>query len=81
MLQAEFDRLHEENRKLRSLLGQITKSCTELQSQLILAMQNQAHGSPREQVSFTFYLTILVYHFWRVVIFQHAKMTRMEISY
>ncbi|XP_044493080.1 probable WRKY transcription factor 47 [Mangifera indica] len=49
MLQAEFDRLHEENRKLRSLLGQITKSCTELQSQLILAMQNQAHGSPREQ--------------------------------
>ncbi|XP_031284526.1 probable WRKY transcription factor 47 [Pistacia vera] len=48
-LQVELDRLNEENRKLRNSLGQITKSYNELQGQLILAMQKQAHGSPREQ--------------------------------
>ncbi|XP_044503877.1 probable WRKY transcription factor 47 [Mangifera indica] len=48
-LQVELERLHEENRKLRSSLGQITKSYNELQGQLILAMQKQAHESQGEQ--------------------------------
>ncbi|KAL5792058.1 hypothetical protein ACOSP7_000652 [Xanthoceras sorbifolium] len=48
-LQVELEKLHEENRKLRSMLDQITRSYGELQGQLFLAMQKQAHGSPREQ--------------------------------
>lgn len=50
-VQVELEKLHEENRKLRSMLDQITKSYNELQSQLLLVMQKQAHGiSPQEQV-------------------------------
>ncbi|KAK3194419.1 hypothetical protein Dsin_025729 [Dipteronia sinensis] len=48
-LKVELEKLHEENRKLRSMLDQITRSYSELQGQLILAMQKQAHGSPPEQ--------------------------------
>ncbi|KAK0580359.1 hypothetical protein LWI29_001004 [Acer saccharum] len=48
-LKVELEKLHEENRKLRSMLDQITRSYSELHGQLILAMQKQAHGSPPEQ--------------------------------
>ncbi|EEF47160.1 probable WRKY transcription factor 47 [Ricinus communis] len=48
-LQAELERLHDENKKLRSMLDQITKSYKELQAQLLVAMQKQPHGNRGEQ--------------------------------
>ncbi|OMO82314.1 DNA-binding WRKY [Corchorus olitorius] len=50
-LKIELERLHEENRRLRSMLDQITKSYTELQGQLFMAVQKQAaaHGNQGEQ--------------------------------
>lgn len=62
-LKGELQRLHEENRKLRNMLDQTTKSYNDLQSQLLLAMQKLAHGSPQGQVNLvsnliTFYLNI-----------------------
>ncbi|XP_006492428.2 probable WRKY transcription factor 47 isoform X2 [Citrus sinensis] len=50
-LKGELQRLHEENRKLRNMLDQTTKSYNDLQSQLLLAMQKLAHGSPQGQVN------------------------------
>lgn len=51
-LEAELERLHLENRKLRSMLNQITKNYNDLQNQIVLAMQQQAHeSSRREQLS------------------------------
>lgn len=41
-LQVELDRMKDENRNLRSMLDQITKNYSALQSQLISAMQQQA---------------------------------------
>ncbi|KAB1224094.1 putative WRKY transcription factor 47 [Morella rubra] len=49
-LKGELDRLHEENRKLRSMLDQITKSYSELQGQLLMAMQKQAQEKRQEQM-------------------------------
>ncbi|KAJ4825568.1 hypothetical protein Tsubulata_006502 [Turnera subulata] len=46
-LQMELQRLHEENKKLRSLLEQITKSYKDLQVQLLVAMQKQAQDQKR----------------------------------
>lgn len=51
-LREDLERLYEENRRLRSMLDQITKGYSELQSQLLLAMQKQAHGCPGKQVIF-----------------------------
>lgn len=52
ILEAELERLHLENRKLRSMLNQITKNYNDLQNQILLAMQQQAHeSSRREQVN------------------------------
>ncbi|KAF2304821.1 hypothetical protein GH714_038071 [Hevea brasiliensis] len=51
-LQAELDRLHDENKNLRSILDQISKSYKELQAQLLMAMQKQAKGNRGEQVNF-----------------------------
>ncbi|KAF5455499.1 hypothetical protein F2P56_025065, partial [Juglans regia] len=48
-LQGELGRLHEENRKLRSMLDQITKSYSEMQGQLLMTMQNQAQQNREEQ--------------------------------
>nr|AGQ04219.1 WRKY transcription factor 30.2 [Jatropha curcas] len=48
-LQAELTRLHDENKKLKSMLDQITRSYKELQAQLLMAMRKQAHGNRREQ--------------------------------
>ncbi|KAJ4727928.1 putative WRKY family transcription factor [Melia azedarach] len=48
-LREDLERLYEENRRLRSMLDQITKGYSELQSQLLLAMQKQAHGCPGKQ--------------------------------
>ncbi|KAJ9171645.1 hypothetical protein P3X46_014981 [Hevea brasiliensis] len=48
-LQAELDRLHDENKNLRSILDQISKSYKELQAQLLMAMQKQAKGNRGEQ--------------------------------
>ncbi|KAF5455500.1 hypothetical protein F2P56_025066 [Juglans regia] len=50
-LQGELGRLHEENRKLRSMLDQITKSYSEMQGQLLMTMQNQAQQNREEQVN------------------------------
>ncbi|XP_030539593.1 probable WRKY transcription factor 47 isoform X2 [Rhodamnia argentea] len=49
MLRLELERLHEENRRLRSMLDQITKNYGHLQAQLLMAMQKQAHLNQREQ--------------------------------
>ncbi|XP_021897276.1 probable WRKY transcription factor 47 isoform X2 [Carica papaya] len=48
-LQKELERLHEENRKLRSTLDQITKKYSELQNQLVMTIQTQGQGGRREQ--------------------------------
>ncbi|KAI5564973.1 hypothetical protein BDE02_14G093200 [Populus trichocarpa] len=48
-LQGELERLHDENKKLRSLLDQITKSYRDLQAQLIMATQKQTQGNRIEQ--------------------------------
>ncbi|KAK6239581.1 hypothetical protein QUC31_005050 [Theobroma cacao] len=48
-LRIELQRLHEENRRLRSMLDQITKNYNELQGQLFMAVQKQAHGNQGEQ--------------------------------
>ncbi|OMO64133.1 DNA-binding WRKY [Corchorus capsularis] len=55
-LKIELERLHEENRRLRSMLDQITKSYTELQGQLFMAVQKQAaapgnQGEQKEKVN------------------------------
>lgn len=49
MLRGELDRLHEENCKLKSMLDQIAKSYNNLQAQLLMAMQKQAHLNHSEQ--------------------------------
>ncbi|XVE73546.1 hypothetical protein DITRI_Ditri11bG0127100 [Diplodiscus trichospermus] len=48
-LKIELERLHEENRRLRSMLDQITKNYHELQGQLFMAVQKQALANQREQ--------------------------------
>nr|WGV38200.1 WRKY [Loropetalum chinense var. rubrum] len=50
-LQVELERLNEENRRLRSMLEQITKKHSDLQGQLLMAMQQQTHENQREQMS------------------------------
>ncbi|MBA0831879.1 hypothetical protein Goarm_016307 [Gossypium armourianum] len=44
-----LERLHEENRRLRCTLGQITKSYKELQGQLFMAVQKLALGNQTEK--------------------------------
>uniref|UniRef100_A0A2P2II54 WRKY transcription factor 34 n=1 Tax=Rhizophora mucronata TaxID=61149 RepID=A0A2P2II54_RHIMU len=48
-LQIELDRLHDENKKLKGMLHQITMSYKDLQAQLLREMQTQAHGNSGEQ--------------------------------
>ncbi|XWS31908.1 hypothetical protein CRYUN_Cryun23aG0116000 [Craigia yunnanensis] len=48
-LKIELERSHEENRKLRSMLDQITKNYNELQGQLFMALQKQTLRNQREQ--------------------------------
>lgn len=50
----ELEKLNEENRRLRSMLDQITKNYNELQGQLLMALQKQAHRNQQEQVRFIF---------------------------
>jgi uncharacterized membrane protein len=50
VLRGELGRQHDENKKLRSLLDQITKSYKDLQAQLLVAMQKQTQGCRVEQV-------------------------------
>ncbi|XP_061968457.1 probable WRKY transcription factor 47 [Populus nigra] len=49
VLRGELGRQHDENKKLRSLLDQITKSYKDLQAQLLVAMQKQTQGCRVEQ--------------------------------
>ncbi|XP_031389727.1 probable WRKY transcription factor 47 isoform X1 [Punica granatum] len=49
VLEVELERLHEENRKLRSMLDHISRNYSSLQSQLLIAMQKQAHHQVRLQ--------------------------------
>lgn len=61
-LREELDRLHQDNRKLRSMLDQITKNYSELQGQLLMAMQKQAQQNRQEQVNmvpFSFFFLII----------------------
>lgn len=60
-LQKELERLHEENRKLRSTLDQITKKYSELQNQLVMTIQTQGQGGRREQVK---HVAALSYQLW-----------------
>ncbi|KAK8565595.1 hypothetical protein V6N13_020685 [Hibiscus sabdariffa] len=46
-LKIEFERLHQENRRLRTMLDQIVKSYNELQGQLLMAVQNLTLGNQR----------------------------------
>ncbi|KAF8387597.1 hypothetical protein HHK36_026250 [Tetracentron sinense] len=48
-IQVELERLNHENRRLRSMLDQITKNYSILQNQLLLAMQQQARENRLEQ--------------------------------
>ncbi|KAH1130262.1 hypothetical protein J1N35_001640 [Gossypium stocksii] len=48
-LKMELEKLNEENRRLRSMLDQITKNYNELQGQLLMALQKQAHRNQQEQ--------------------------------
>ncbi|KAK8711438.1 hypothetical protein V6N13_146720 [Hibiscus sabdariffa] len=48
-LKIELERLHQENRGLRSMLDLITGSYNELQGQLLMAVQNQALQNQREK--------------------------------
>ncbi|KAK4795145.1 hypothetical protein SAY86_013139 [Trapa natans] len=43
LLEAELERLQEENRKVRSMLDHVSRNHSSLQTQLLLAMQKQAH--------------------------------------
>ncbi|KAK9282432.1 hypothetical protein L1049_005349 [Liquidambar formosana] len=47
-LQVELERLHDENRNLRSMLGQITRKHSDLQGQLLMAMQRRGRENQRE---------------------------------
>ncbi|KAM0947541.1 putative transcription factor WRKY family [Dioscorea sansibarensis] len=47
-LQAELDRLGDENRKLRSMLDHLMKNYSDLQNQLLLAMQQQARKAAED---------------------------------
>lgn len=49
-LQVELERLHEENGELKTMLDQMTKSYSQLQAQLLIAMQKQAQNRLREPV-------------------------------
>lgn len=49
-LQVELERLHEENGELKTTLDQMTKSYSQLQAQLLIAMQKQAQNRLREPV-------------------------------
>lgn len=49
-LQVELERLHEENGELKTMLDQMTKSYSQLQAQLHIAMQKQAQNRLREPV-------------------------------
>ncbi|XWS46374.1 hypothetical protein CRYUN_Cryun14cG0060000 [Craigia yunnanensis] len=48
-LKIELERLHEDNRRLRSMLDQITRNYNELQRQLFMAVQKRAHGNQGQQ--------------------------------
>ncbi|KAK4743621.1 hypothetical protein SAY87_009933 [Trapa incisa] len=43
LLEAELERLQEENRKVRSMLDHVSRNYSSLQTQFLLAMQKQAH--------------------------------------
>ncbi|KAJ8748642.1 hypothetical protein K2173_008087 [Erythroxylum novogranatense] len=49
MLETELDRVHNENKRLKSMLDQVTRSYKDLQAQLLMAMQKQAHGNREKQ--------------------------------
>ncbi|XP_021812696.1 probable WRKY transcription factor 47 isoform X2 [Prunus avium] len=49
-LQVELERLHEENGELKTMLDQMTKSYSQLQAQLLIAMQKQAQNRLREPI-------------------------------
>jgi predicted PurR-regulated permease PerM len=72
-LRGELDRLHEENQNLRGMLNQITKNYSELQGQLLMAMQKQAQDYHQGQVNIvlimithlrTFLLLLLLFFFF-----------------
>ncbi|XP_065859892.1 probable WRKY transcription factor 47 [Euphorbia lathyris] len=44
-MEAELERLHDENKKLKIMLDQITTSYKELQAQLFMTMKKQPHGN------------------------------------
>ncbi|GLU16662.1 hypothetical protein SLE2022_330820 [Rubroshorea leprosula] len=48
-LQVKLASLHEENRKLKSMLEHMTKNYSDLQGQLLVAMQRQVQGQHQEQ--------------------------------
>jgi phage shock protein A len=60
-LREELSRLHQDNRKLRSMLDQITKNYSELQGQLLMGMQKQAQQNRQEQVNIYVYMFFLFF--------------------
>ncbi|GMI69515.1 hypothetical protein like AT4G01720 [Hibiscus trionum] len=50
VLKIELEKLHEENRRLRSMLDQITRNYNELQGQLFMVVQKQALANSNQQL-------------------------------
>ncbi|KAK8718213.1 hypothetical protein V6N13_045456 [Hibiscus sabdariffa] len=50
VVKIELERLHEENRRLRSTLDQITRNYNELQGQLFMVVQKQALANSNQQL-------------------------------
>jgi hypothetical protein len=63
-LREELSRLHQDNRKLRSMLDQVTKNYSELHGQLLMGMQKQAHQNRQEQVNI--YMFFLFFFFFLI---------------
>jgi flagellar biosynthesis component FlhA len=76
-LRGELDRLHEENQNLRGMLNQITKNYSELQGQLLMAMQKQAQDYHQGQVNI---VLIMITHL-RTIFFFFYESSSVSISF
>ncbi|GMJ01006.1 hypothetical protein HRI_003769800 [Hibiscus trionum] len=66
-LKIELEKLNEENRRLRSMLDQITRNYNELQGQLFMALQKQANRNQGDQAD-------------QNLVFKHKDATIMSVQ-
>lgn len=69
-LQAELDRLGDENRKLRSMLDHLMKNYNDLQNQLLLAMQQQARKAAEDGQVLMLFITYFFPFFVFLIFFR-----------